>query len=276
MFFIFYYFFFIIFYFIFFFFFFSSRRRHTRWTGDWSSDVCSSDLIARRRSNSPRPRARGFSSRRGGTKQSSARRGTSRCASSGRCGWRGCGGSSPGCTRRRNRRRCGEWRGSCCSEAPPHPRLQLPRVAQARPDSAVEVEEQAAVRGVLEVVRVRQVEDLDDGLELPLRPEIQGPRDPDVPREERVVLAERVPRQHAAVRAVPVGRRGRPLAPGRRERAERARAAAHRRGLRRVVAHAVVEKNVTREPRQEPAVDAVTLIPVAPVILGREVVGTGI
>src|SRR6267154_4596717 len=27
-----------------FFFFFSSRRRHTRWTGDWSSNVCSSDL----------------------------------------------------------------------------------------------------------------------------------------------------------------------------------------------------------------------------------------
>src|SRR5438876_10062571 len=31
--------------FFFFFFFFSSRRRHTRWTGDWSSDVCSSDLV---------------------------------------------------------------------------------------------------------------------------------------------------------------------------------------------------------------------------------------
>src|SRR5690348_18503941 len=29
------------------FFFFSSRRRHTRWTGDWSSDVCSSDLQGR-------------------------------------------------------------------------------------------------------------------------------------------------------------------------------------------------------------------------------------
>src|SRR6266487_3778383 len=28
-------------------FFFSSRRRHTRWTGDWSSDVCSSDLTIR-------------------------------------------------------------------------------------------------------------------------------------------------------------------------------------------------------------------------------------
>src|SRR5690348_13514878 len=30
-------------------FFFSSRRRHTRWTGDWSSDVCSSDLEAKQR-----------------------------------------------------------------------------------------------------------------------------------------------------------------------------------------------------------------------------------
>ena len=30
----------------FFFFFFSSRRRHTRFTSDWSSDVCSSDLEA--------------------------------------------------------------------------------------------------------------------------------------------------------------------------------------------------------------------------------------
>src|SRR5690242_21813121 len=30
---------------LFFFFFFSSRRRHTRLTCDWSSDVCSSDLL---------------------------------------------------------------------------------------------------------------------------------------------------------------------------------------------------------------------------------------
>src|SRR5207253_6850811 len=28
-----------------FYFFFSSRRRHTRWPRDWSSDVCSSDLV---------------------------------------------------------------------------------------------------------------------------------------------------------------------------------------------------------------------------------------
>src|ERR1022692_2054183 len=32
-------------YIIFYFFFFSSRRRHTRLQGDWSSDVCSSDLV---------------------------------------------------------------------------------------------------------------------------------------------------------------------------------------------------------------------------------------
>src|SRR2546427_11348934 len=31
----------------FFFFFFSSRRRHTRFDCDWSSDVCSSDLVQR-------------------------------------------------------------------------------------------------------------------------------------------------------------------------------------------------------------------------------------
>src|SRR5437870_7558616 len=33
--------------FLFFVFFFSSRRRHTRWPRDWSSDVCSSDLVDR-------------------------------------------------------------------------------------------------------------------------------------------------------------------------------------------------------------------------------------
>src|SRR6266481_3398447 len=32
-------------------FFFSSRRRHTRWNCDWSSDVCSSDLMAKTKSS---------------------------------------------------------------------------------------------------------------------------------------------------------------------------------------------------------------------------------
>src|SRR5688572_31293208 len=36
--------------FFFFFFFFSSRRRHTRFDCDWSSDVCSSDLVCWRSS----------------------------------------------------------------------------------------------------------------------------------------------------------------------------------------------------------------------------------
>src|SRR5712675_3641991 len=35
--------------FVFVFFFFSSRRRHTRCSRDWSSDVCSSDLMSERK-----------------------------------------------------------------------------------------------------------------------------------------------------------------------------------------------------------------------------------
>src|SRR2546426_9079648 len=38
-----------------FFFFFSSRRRHTRLQGDWSSDVCSSDLFSKVRSGARLP-----------------------------------------------------------------------------------------------------------------------------------------------------------------------------------------------------------------------------
>src|SRR5690606_40001365 len=38
------------------FFFFSSRRRHTRFSRDWSSDVCSSDLRGRPRASPPRKR----------------------------------------------------------------------------------------------------------------------------------------------------------------------------------------------------------------------------
>src|SRR5215467_16132714 len=40
---------------LFFFFFFSSRRRHTRLQGDWSSDVCSSDLRPTWREVQPQP-----------------------------------------------------------------------------------------------------------------------------------------------------------------------------------------------------------------------------
>src|SRR4051794_41877771 len=44
-------------------FFFSSRRRHTRWTGDWSSDVCSSDLFRRSSSLVANPTSQGLSLR---------------------------------------------------------------------------------------------------------------------------------------------------------------------------------------------------------------------
>src|SRR5690606_40261004 len=40
----------------FFFFFFSSRRRHTRFSRDWSSDVCSSDLRLHEGAATPWPR----------------------------------------------------------------------------------------------------------------------------------------------------------------------------------------------------------------------------
>src|SRR5207302_6234884 len=54
---LFFYFFFFFIFFFFFFFFFSSRRRHTRFSRDWSSDVCSSDLVLK--SKRPPPRVRG-------------------------------------------------------------------------------------------------------------------------------------------------------------------------------------------------------------------------
>src|SRR5690625_6859666 len=42
-------------------FFFSSRRRHTRWPRDWSSDVCSSDLLVPGRGAAHRHRLQGLS-----------------------------------------------------------------------------------------------------------------------------------------------------------------------------------------------------------------------
>src|SRR5688500_20138263 len=47
-------------------FFFSSRRRHTRLQGDWSSDVCSSDLPTYRRCRPSPTAARARRARRGG------------------------------------------------------------------------------------------------------------------------------------------------------------------------------------------------------------------
>src|SRR3989475_10887961 len=46
---------------IFCFFFFSSRRRHTRFDCDWSSDVCSSDLVDRSANTTPGNKKGGLS-----------------------------------------------------------------------------------------------------------------------------------------------------------------------------------------------------------------------
>src|SRR5207248_8344681 len=59
----------------FFFFFFSSRRRHTRSYGDWSSDVCSSDLPLLQRIGS---RSAASTRRRSTTTPTFSRRGCSR------------------------------------------------------------------------------------------------------------------------------------------------------------------------------------------------------
>src|SRR5690348_17905025 len=61
-----------------FFFFFSSRRRHTRWTGDWSSDVCSSISAADRGAmGDERVEQRGGQARAGGPRSEERRVGKS-------------------------------------------------------------------------------------------------------------------------------------------------------------------------------------------------------
>ena len=116
--------------------------------------------------------------------------------------------------------------------------------------------------GILEVVGVGHVEHLEDRLERALPAEVERPGQPDVPREDGVVAADRVPLQHVAVGADPLRRLGRTL-PGRQV----VRAAGLRGWLRRVRAQPVVEVELPRQDRQHPGVEAVPLVAVAPVVL---------
>src|SRR5690349_19071283 len=126
------------------------------------------------------------------------------------------------------------------SEDPPQSRLQLPRVAESGPDRPVEVQERPHTR-ILEVIRVRDVEDLDQGLELPPRTGRERPGDPDIPGEVGVVLPKRVPQNDAAVRTDAVGRAGCAASGRRREGVVgETRPAACRRWLGRVIADPVV------------------------------------
>src|SRR2546426_6562733 len=68
---------------MFFFFFFSSRRRHTRLQGDWSSDVCSSDLSG---NSAASPWSTGSSSGRSTWSRRSPRAAAAPCAGSCTCG----------------------------------------------------------------------------------------------------------------------------------------------------------------------------------------------
>src|SRR6476620_7807688 len=85
----------------------------------------------------------------------------------------------------------------------PPAHLELPRLTEPASDGAVEVVERALRRGVLEVVRVGNVKCLEDHLECPLPAQIDGLRQPDVPREVCVVLADGVPAQDVAIGADP-------------------------------------------------------------------------
>src|SRR5690606_39685949 len=62
-------------------FFFSSRRRHTRFSRDWSSDVCSSDLLASRFAHEkpPQPPLGGQAALFGQRRRSSGRFGSGSC-----------------------------------------------------------------------------------------------------------------------------------------------------------------------------------------------------
>src|SRR6266704_1180756 len=152
-------------------------------------------------------------------------------------------------------------------EHPPHTRLQLARVAEARADGAVEVEQQSAVRGVLEVVLASHIEDLDYGLELLAGPSNrEGPRHTHIPREVRIVLTQRVAQQD------PSRIRSRSVSANSVLWARRALAVPYvsdaallRHRLRRVDAHPVVDRKA-EHPRQKPAVEPVPLVPVAPVV----------
>src|SRR5213075_1914062 len=159
-------------------------------------------------------------------------------------------------------------------EDPPQSRLQLARIAEAAANRAVKIEEQAAVSRIAEVVVAGEVEHLDDRLDLAARADTERTREPHIPREIRIVLAQRVALEDVAIGAVAIGGRRRALTGGRRERAERARSAALRYRLRRVVADAVVHVDAAGDLDECPGVDAVALIAVAPAVLVLERVGT--
>src|SRR5206468_4860524 len=75
-------------------------------------------------------------------------------------------------------------------EQPANARLELAWIAQPAADRAVEIEQQAAVCGIAEVVASGDIENLDQRLDVAACANVEGPRETNVPREVRVVLPE--------------------------------------------------------------------------------------
>src|SRR5437763_13350722 len=95
-------------------FFFSSRRRHTRYIGDWSSDVCSSDLA-----DTALARASGISLRDRDCREARSEipDARARAVSAAPGGAGGCTAVADGEGQRSEERRVGEeWRARCVAE----------------------------------------------------------------------------------------------------------------------------------------------------------------
>src|SRR2546428_13411017 len=91
------------------------------------------------------------------------------------------------------------------SEHPPHSRLQLAWVAQPRSDRSVEVLVVRTPGWIPEVVAVRDVEDLDQGLKPAAQTRRERPPDSDGPREILILLAHRLPWPGVTVAAEALG-----------------------------------------------------------------------
>src|SRR6266705_140749 len=139
------------------------------------------------------------------------------------------------------------------SEHPAHSRLQLAWVAQPRSDRSVEVLVVRTRGWIPEVVAVRDVEDLDQGLKPAAQTRRERPRDSDVPREILILLADGIPQQDVTVAADA-------LRLARRTNAARlVPDALLGRWLGRVVTHPAIQVE-TSDLREHPTIDAVPLV----------------
>ena len=123
-----------------------------------------------------------------------------------------------------------------------------------------------------EVVGVGDVEHLEDGLERALAAEVERPGEPNVPGEESVVLPDRVPLEDVAVGADALRLATRRAAPVPCV----VRAADLGGRLRRVRADPVVEVEIAGQHGQQPGVEPVPLVAVAPVVLRLQRIRLGI